>query len=257
MAPQHISTAIKEEWSLTDEQVALIEASTAHSAQPGLVGSAASAIGLHGGNDVAIVLVPTPDRLDTASTIVALWGIKEPSEGDIHGSTKHHLRGKTLVETVIHVVRELKQKKGFAATALRIQDKAKAFILHCLHNAHDDNYAIWDATSITNQTLSIGQDGASTYEPEELSSKEDNYCQAQVALVYRAHLKSFTFGHAYVYRTGDELTTAIVDSGTTDRINAIRILYANLLAQVFKNKGDNRFKLVDSNQPYPDLNDNE
>jgi hypothetical protein len=259
MAPQHVSTAIKEEWSLTDEQVDLIEASTAHSAQafaahkakPGLVSGAAPAIAPD--EDIAKILVPTPDWLEQASGIVATWGVKEPSKGDLSGSTKFHLNARTVVEIVNNLVKELKQKKGFLATAHKIQDNAKEFVIQSLHSAHDDNYAIWDATSITKQVLSIGQDGASSHEPEELSSQEDTYCQLQLALGYCAHLKSFTCGYSFVYRSEDELTTAIVDSGSTVRINAIRILYANLLAHHIHTNGDNRFKLVASNQPYPKL----
>ena len=259
MAPQHVSTAIKEEWSLTDEQVDLIEASTAHSTQAfaahklklGLLHSAAPAIAPD--EDIAKILVPTPDWLEQARGIVATWGIEEPSKGDLSGSTKFHLNAKTVLETVNNLVKELKQKKGFLATALKVQDKAKEFVMQSLHNAHSDNYAIWDATSITKQVLSIGQDGASSYEPEELSSEEDNYCQLHLALGYCAHLKSFACGYSYVYRSEDELTTAIINSGTTVRINAIRILYAELLAQHIHTKGDNRFKLVASNEPYPAL----
>lgn len=256
MAPQHISTAIKEEWSLTDEEVALIEASTAHSVKPGLVTMSNCAAPANAPDeDIVNILVPTPDRLEQASAIVATWGVKDPSKGDLSGSTKFHLNAKTVVETVRNLVKELKQKKGFLATAHNMQDKAKTFIMQCLHNVNDDNYAIWDATSITKQVLSIGQDGASTYEPEELSSQEDYYCQLQLALGYWAHLKSFTCGYSFVYRSEDELTTAIADSGSTVRINAIRILYANLLANDIHTKGDNRFKLVASNEPYPDLNE--
>jgi hypothetical protein len=259
MAPQHVSTAIKEEWSLTDEQVDLIEASTAHSAQAfaahktklGLVNSAAPAVAPD--EDVAKILVPTPDWLEQARGIVATWGVEEPSKGDLTGSTKFHLNAKTVLEMVNNLVKDLKQKKGFLATALKVQDKAKEFVMQCLHNAHDDNYAIWDATSITKQILSIGQDGASSYEHEELSSEEDNYGQLHLALGYCAHLKAFTCGYSFVYRSQDELTTAITDSGTTVRINAIRILYAELLAQHIHTKGDKRFKLVASNEPYPAL----
>ena len=256
MAPQHISTAIKEAWDLTDEHVALInDSSTAHhNAGPAPVMmymSAAAAIGPDEG--VTNILVPTPDRLDEASAIVALWGLEDPAEGDVHGSTKLHLSARTVVEMVHDLVTDLKQKIGFAATVKKMQGKAKDFVMHCLHNSHNNNYAIWDATSITDQVLSIGQVGVRPYEPKDLSSTADYYCQLQLALGYWANLKSFTCAYSYVYRHKDELTTAIADSGTTVRINAIRILYANLLARNFETKGDNRFKLVASNEPYPDL----
>ena len=261
MASQHISTAIKEEWSLTDEQVHLIEASSAHSAQaiaahnakPGLVNSAAPAIAIAPDEDIVKILVPTPARLEQARGIVATWDIKEPSKGDLSGGTKFHLHARTVIEMVYNLIKDLKKKKGFLATAIKMQAKATEFVTQSLNSALDDNYAIWDATSITKQVLSIGQDGASSYEPEELSSEEDNYCQLQLALGYCAQLTSFTCGYSYVYRSQDELTTAITNSGTTVRINAIRILYANLLANDIHTRGDNRFKLVASNEPYPAL----
>ena len=202
---------------------------------------------------VANILVPTPDRLVEASTVLAVWELKVPAEGDVNGSTKLHLSATTVVEMVNNVVNDLKQKEGFAATVMKMQGKAKDFVMHCVHNAHDSHYAIWDATSITDEVLSIGQVGARPYEPKELSSTADYYCQLQLALGYWANLKSFTCGYSYVYRHKDELTKAIVASSNTVRINAIRILYANLLARNFETKGDNRFKLVASNEPYPDL----
>ena len=257
MASQQISTAIKEDWNLTVQQVDLINDSTAQHAKQAppvemySIQDSFASVGPDEG--VANILVPTPDRLDVASAIVALWEIKGPAEGDVQGSTKLHLSAKTVVEMVNNIVNDLKQKAGFAATVKKMQGKAKDFIMHCLHNTHDNYYAIWDATSITDEVLSIGQVGARPYEPKDLSSTADYYCQLQLALGYWANLKSFTCGYSYVYRQKDELTTAIVDSGSTVRINAIRILYANLLAHNFETKGDNRFKLVASNEPYPDL----
>jgi hypothetical protein len=249
MAAQHISTAIKEEWGLTDEEVALIESSTAHSAKPGLVNRAVT------GENIANILVPTSDRIDIASAIVAEWGVSAPVHGDLTSSTKHYLDVVAVMKMVTTLVDALRQMPGLVATANRMRPRAKEFIFQCLNNMHDNNYAIWDATSITEQILSIGEDGASTYKPEELVSHANTYGQLQVALSYRADPRTFCCGHSFVHRKEDELTKAIADSGSTDRINAIRILYADLLARTIQTQGDNHFKLVASNQPYPNLNE--
>ena len=172
MAPRQISTAIKKDCNLTDEHVALIDDSTAQHAKQAppvemySVQDSFASIGPDEG--VANILVPTPDRLDVASAIVALWEMKGPAEGDVQGSTKLHLSARTVVEMVNNIVNDLKLKTDFAATVKKMQNRAKEFVMHCLHYTHDNCYAIWDATSITDQVLSIGQHGSSPYEPDRL-----------------------------------------------------------------------------------------
>jgi len=253
MAAEHVSTAVKEEWSLTDEQVALLEASTALSAERGLVNSAARA-GSCNVDHIATILVPTKPLGDTAAVIVAGWPVKNPSEADLTGKIEHHLSANVTMQRILDLITALKRKPGFKATAEEMGKTATGFIIDCVGTPHDNGYGIWDAINITDQVLSIGQSTASTYQKKDVGTNEFIYGQLEVALIYNAQQSAFTFGYSYVYKSDDELTTAIVHSGSTDRINAIRILYAILMTEFFRKKGDGQFKTVPSNQPYPTLN---
>lgn len=254
MAAEHVSTAVKEEWSLTDEEVALIEASTARSAEPGLVDSAAPFTARNVDVHNATILVPTTPLGNMAGSHVASWPVQHPSAGDLTGRIEHHLNSTEVMHRIHALVVLLRRHAGFTPAANAMGERARQFVLSCLGQPHDNDYAIWDATTITEQVLSISQNRTSTHQPEQLASNAFIYGQLQVALIYNAALQRFTFGYSFVHRSEDELTTAIVNTGSTVRINSIRILYAILMTNYFRADGDSQFRTVPSNQPYPTLN---
>jgi hypothetical protein len=256
MAAGQLSTAIKEEWSLTEEQVALIEASTALSDKPDDVGTlAAGAVALN--TYFITIFVPTPTLLGRAQKIVADWGIPEPSKEELHGGVIHPgLSAPEIFDALFEVIRQIKENPGLAATAIKLQQFVLNFVIQCVKNPGADAYEVWDVISKNDDVLHLGKDGVppTPREPENfVCGQNDTYGQIQLALAYYPLRRNFVCAYSFAYRSKDERTDAIKTSWTPQRTNSIRILFANLMAHYIKAKIPELVNLVQSDKPYPVL----
>ena len=236
MAAEQLSTAIKEEWSLTEEQVALIEASTTLCDKPDCVGM-----------NTVTIFVPTPALLGRAQKFVADWKIEQPSNGELHGGAiGPGLNAKQILGGLIELIKVLRAREGLASTALRLQRLVVDFVCGHIANPVED-FEIWDVISISKGDLRLSKNVIPMAHSDEI------YGHIQLALAYYPPHKSFACVYSYVYRSNDELTDAIRDSSTTERTNSIRILYANLMANYIRVQRPQSVKLVPSDIPYPVL----
>jgi hypothetical protein len=256
MAAEQLSTAIKEEWSLTEEQVALIEASTALNDKPDDVGTLAAGV-VAPNTYIITIFVPTPTLLGRAQQIVSEWGIPEPSKGELHGGVIHPgLSAPEILNALFEVIRQIKENPVLAATAIKLQRLVFNFVVKCVKKPFADAYEVWDVISRNGDVLHLGKDGVppNPREPENfVCGQNDTYGEIQLALAYYPQRRKFVCAYSFVSRSKDELTDAIKTSWTPERTNSIRILFANLMAHYIKAKLPQLVDLVQSDNPYPFL----
>ena len=274
MAAEQLSTAIKEEWSLTEEQVARIEAFTTLSDKPDDVVTPACG-SICPNNQVALneastslsdkpddvvtpacgsispnitIFVPTSDLLGRAHTIVEEWGIKQPSDKGVQGrAIGPGVNACQFLGGLLDLMKVLREKEGLVTIAGRLRRLILSFVLARVTNPCQDADEIWDVISIPKRVLHLGRGGVST------TSYDNIYGHIQLAVVYNAPRRSFACVYAYVHRVRREITDALQASGTPQRANSIRILHANLMANYIKTQRPELVNLVPSDEPYPSL----
>jgi hypothetical protein len=255
MAAEQLSTAIKEEWSLTDEEVALIEASTTLSDKPDDVGTlAAEAVDFK--SNTSTIFVPTPTLLGKAQRNVAQSGIPLPSKSEVHGGAIHPgLTGKEFLRELSKLFTYFQENQDLGPTARRLVPLVKRFLIGCISNPCADAFEVWDVFSRDRKVLHLGKDGdaPTPREPENfVLGHNDTYGQIQMALVYFPQRRKFVCAYAFAHRPKDAMKTP----WTEDLTNSIRILFADLMAHNIQDRIPTLFNLVESDKPYPVLGGN-
>ena len=187
MAAEQLRTAIKEEWSLTEEQVARIEAFTTLSDKPDDVVTPAS---ICPNNQVALneastslsdkpddvvtpacgsicpnitIFVPTSDLLGRAHTIVAEWGIKQPSDKEVLGrAIGPGVNACQFLGGLLDLMKRIRGEEGLVTTAGRLRRLVLSFLRARLTNPCQDADKIWDVISLPKRVLHLGRGGVST-----------------------------------------------------------------------------------------------